>query len=116
MVAITFDTLKFANKLKAAGAESKLAEVEAEAIAEAFINYQAQIEKHWLEKQTATKSDIAEIKLEIEKLRSETQKSISETQKSISDAKNDMLKWTAGMLLAQTGLIVTLLKVLHLNL
>jgi len=114
MAAITFDTLKYANKLKAAGAEPKLAEVEAEAMAEAFAEQQSQIEKYWLEKQTATKSDIAEIRLEIERLRSETQKSIAETQRTVVEAKNDMLKWCAGMLLAQTGLIVTLFKVLHI--
>ncbi|MDI1231252.1 MAG: DUF1640 domain-containing protein [Methylobacter sp.] len=34
MAAITFDTLKYANKLKAAGAESRIAE--AEALAEVF--------------------------------------------------------------------------------
>lgn len=36
MAAITFDTLKYANRLKAAGAESKIAEAEAEALAEVF--------------------------------------------------------------------------------
>jgi hypothetical protein len=36
MVAITFDTLRYANRLKAAGAESKIAEAEAEALAEIF--------------------------------------------------------------------------------
>jgi len=36
MAAITFDTLKYANKLKAAGAESQIAEAEAEALAEVF--------------------------------------------------------------------------------
>ncbi len=108
MAAVVFDTLKYANKLKAAGAESKLAEVEAEAMAEAFAEQQLQNEKNWLTKQIATKSDIAEIKLEIERLR-------SETQKAIVEGKNDMLKWCAGMLLAQTGLIVTLFKVLHFN-
>jgi Tfp pilus assembly protein PilO len=36
MAAITFDTLKYANKLKAAGAEPKVAEAEAEALAEVF--------------------------------------------------------------------------------
>lgn len=113
MAAITFDTLKYANKLKAAGAEPKLAEVEAEAMAEAFAEQQSQIEKHWLEKQTATKSDIAEIRLELERLRSETQKSIAETQRTVIEAKNDMLKWCAGMLLAKTGLIVALLKILQ---
>ena len=36
MAAITFDTLKYANRLKAAGAESRIAEAEAEALAEVF--------------------------------------------------------------------------------
>ncbi|MGZ5054738.1 MAG: DUF1640 domain-containing protein [Methylobacter sp.] len=36
MAALTFDTLKYANRLKAAGAESKIAEAEAEALAEVF--------------------------------------------------------------------------------
>jgi hypothetical protein len=105
MTTITFDTLKFANRLKAAGAESRLAEVEAEAIAEAFAEQQVQIEKHWIEKQTATKTDVAEIRLEIERLR-------AETHRAIVEAKNDMLKWGAGMLLAQAGLIITLIKLL----
>jgi len=36
MAAITFDTLKYANRLKAAGAEPHIAEAEAEALAEVF--------------------------------------------------------------------------------
>ena len=36
MVAITFDTLKYSNRLKAAGADPKIAEAEAEALAEVF--------------------------------------------------------------------------------
>ncbi|TAK62196.1 MAG: hypothetical protein EPO18_11430 [Methylobacter sp.] len=36
MAAITFDILKYANRLKAAGAESRIAEAEAEALAEVF--------------------------------------------------------------------------------
>jgi Tfp pilus assembly protein PilO len=36
MAAITFDTLKYANRLKAAGAEPRIAEAEAEALAEVF--------------------------------------------------------------------------------
>ena len=36
MSAITFDTLKFANRLKAAGVPDKQAEAEAEALAEVF--------------------------------------------------------------------------------
>jgi len=36
VVAITFDTLKYSNRLKAAGAYPKIAEAEAEALAEVF--------------------------------------------------------------------------------
>jgi len=36
VVAITFDTLKYANRLKAAGVDPKIAEAEAEALAEVF--------------------------------------------------------------------------------
>jgi hypothetical protein len=36
VVAITFDTLKYSNRLKAAGADPKIAEAEAEALAEVF--------------------------------------------------------------------------------
>ena len=36
MVAITIDTLKYANRLKAAGVDPKIAEAEAEALAEVF--------------------------------------------------------------------------------
>ena len=49
MSTVTFDTLKFANRLKAAGADSRIAEAEAEALAEALeINF----------KDLATKQDI----------------------------------------------------------
>jgi Tfp pilus assembly protein PilO len=36
LAAITFDTLKYANRLKSAGAEPRIAEAEAEALAEVF--------------------------------------------------------------------------------
>jgi hypothetical protein len=36
VVAITVDTLKYSNRLKAAGADPKIAEAEAEALAEVF--------------------------------------------------------------------------------
>ena len=113
MSAITFDTLKFANRLKAAGAEPKLAEAEAEAIAEALADVLRQTptaeELRRIEGQTASRADVKEteaaLRLEIERLR-------TETQKTIGEAKTDTLKWGAGMLLAQAGLIAALVKLL----
>ena len=57
MSSITFDTLKFARKLKAAGVPEGQAEAEAEALAEAFVEA--------LESQLATKGDIAKIEKEL---------------------------------------------------
>jgi hypothetical protein len=51
-VAFTFDTLKYANRLKAAGAESRIAEAEAEALAEVFELYL---------KEVATREDLKQM-------------------------------------------------------
>lgn len=56
IVAITFDTLKYANRLKAAGAESRIAEAEAEALAEVFeLNL----------KEVATRDDLKQMKVRL---------------------------------------------------
>lgn len=55
-----FDTLAFANKLKNAGAESKLAETQAEATAEVI--------GALMENQLATKNDLLQLKLELSSL------------------------------------------------
>ena len=49
MAAITFDTLKFANKLKSAGVPDKQAEAEAEALSEALeVNLKELVTKEYL--------------------------------------------------------------------
>lgn len=55
---IAFDTLAFANKLKAAGVDPKAAEAQSEATAEILTDL--------VNSQLATKSDIGEIKKEVE--------------------------------------------------
>ena len=79
MSTITFDTLKFAKRLEAAGVETE----HAEAMAEAFSD--------------ATGTELVTkdyLKAEIEA------------------AKNDLIKWMAGLLLAQAGLVTALVKLL----
>ncbi|MBF0285088.1 MAG: DUF1640 domain-containing protein [Magnetococcales bacterium] len=90
-VAITFDTLKFANRLKAAGASDKLAE----AIAEA----QAEVQEKSLE-ELATKRDIRELRLEID----------AKLDKELSPIRTDLAvaKWMLGILLA--GVLSIVLK------
>lgn len=54
MTAITFDTLKFANKLKAAGVPAQQAEAEAEALADALSS-----------SEIATHTDLIELKTDL---------------------------------------------------
>ena len=86
--AITFDTLKYANRLKAAGMEPRLAEEQAEALADA------------LTEQTplATKTNLVEWRMA--------------TKADLADAKTDLIKWVAGMLVAQAAVVATLVKLL----
>lgn len=87
MAAITFDTLKFVRTLKAAG----VPENQAEAFSEAFKDAQSDAE-------IATKHDLKELELRLEA--------------KINEVKFDMVKWIAGMLIAQAGLVAALVKML----
>lgn len=61
MTTLTFDTLKFANRLKSAGVPAPQAEAEAEALADAF--------SEAMDAQLASKSDIHRIERELIVLR-----------------------------------------------
>jgi hypothetical protein len=75
MAAITFDTLDYAKKLKQAGFTDDQAEIQANAL------------KEVLGTELATKTDLAELKVEL-------------------------IKWVAGMLVAQAAIVATLVKLL----
>lgn len=87
MAAVTFDTHKFVRKLKEAGFEEK----QAEAVSDAFKDATGEAD-------LATKQDLRELELRLES--------------KISDIKFDLVKWIAGMLLAQAGLVAALVKLL----
>jgi hypothetical protein len=87
MSAITFDTLKYVERLTAAGLPEKQAKAEAEALREALSDL---VEL----KSLATKDDISQVRIEI------------------SDAKADIIKWMAGLMLAQAGLVAALVKLI----
>ncbi len=72
---MTFDTLAYAKKLKAAGVSDEQAEVQAEAL------------KDIVNTELVTKRDLTEAKIEI-------------------------IKWVAGMLVAQAAIVATLVKLL----
>jgi hypothetical protein len=93
MSTVTFDTLKFVEKLKAAGIPEGQAKAEAEALQEAFSDSAAYT--------FATKRDVADIRLEIRDVRAEIERS-----------KYDLIKWMAGLLLAQAAVVAALVKLL----
>lgn len=91
MTAITFDTLKFANRLKASGVPDKHAEAEAEALAEVF-------EKNLGE--LATKRDLKELALA-------TKRDLKDLELKIA-AELAPLKW--GMAVVVGGMVTLVLK------
>jgi hypothetical protein len=86
MATITFDTHKFIRRLEAAGFQTEQAEVIAEAQKEVFAEA--------LESTLATKADIETVRREI------------------LEAKADIIKWLAGLLIAQAAVVATLVKLL----
>lgn len=89
MSAITFDTLKFVERLKAAGVPESQAKAEAEAFAEVLNTADV-----------ATRRDLKELEVTL--------------LAKLAEQKVDLLKWIIGLILGQTVLILTLLpKLIH---
>lgn len=80
MSTITFDTLKFVERLKSAGVSEEQAKAEVEALT-AALNETIAV------RELATKYDLEAL-------------------------KSDLVKWMAGLLLAQAALVATLVKLL----
>ncbi|MBS0370817.1 MAG: DUF1640 domain-containing protein [Proteobacteria bacterium] len=91
MSAITFDTLKYVERLKDAGMPEAHAKAEAEALRDALGEL---VELRSL----ATKEDITALRADV--------------HTSIAETKADIIKWVAGLLLGQAALIAALVKLL----
>jgi len=87
MTTVTFDTHKFVKTLLDAGFEPK----QAEAVSKAVLDIHNEAE-------VTTKQDLRELELRLDA--------------KISDIKYDLVKWIAGMMLAQAGVIAALVKLL----
>ena len=92
MSTLTFDTLKFANRLKTAGVPAIQAEAEADALAEVFEANLSEL---------ATKADLRELELRFDS--------------KLAHLKFELLKWIMGIAIAQAGLIIGLLKFFPIN-
>ena len=89
MTTITFDMLEMVDKLKTAGFDQKQAEAVVRVITDA--------------QDTLVSNSTLDHRLKETELRLEAK---------ISDIKYDLIKWIAGMLLAQAGLVAALVKLL----
>ena len=96
MTAITFDTLDYFEKLKAAGFTEVQARVQVEAMQGVVRTYDEASRKD-----LATKGDIQDVRNEIHDVRRE-----------IADTKHEILKWMIATMVAQTALIVAVIAFL----
>lgn len=87
------DTLAFAERLRAGGADERLAKATAEAVAHALREGD---EVRWRE--MATKADLAELR--------------AATRADLAEQKAELLKWVIGLLLGQTAIIAALVRLL----
>lgn len=94
MATLTFDTHQFIKTLQDAGFEQP----QAEAVVSAFKAASHQAEIATQEDIGLVRRDLREVELRLEA--------------KISDIKYDLVKWIAGMLLAQAGLVAALVKLL----
>ena len=94
MSAIAFDSLLIANRFRNAGFTRKQSEVFAETLHEI------------LDDDIATKGDIKSSEIAL-------MKEIADIRKEIAESKVEIIKWVVGLLLAQTGVIVALVKIIN---
>ncbi len=114
-MSVAIDTLNIYSRLKSTG----LPDESAREIAEVF--------RETVEENLASKKDLkttesnlttyiesvrAELKKDIELLRAELKKDIESVRKEIAESKAGIIRWVAGMLLAQAGFIIALMKLL----
>ncbi|MBW1716891.1 MAG: DUF1640 domain-containing protein [Deltaproteobacteria bacterium] len=127
---VTLDTLNIYNRLKATGLSEESAKAIAEILREAIEenlaskndlrttegNLTKYIETVRAQLEKSIETLRAELEKSIETLRSELKKDIevlrSEVKTQIAESKVSTIKWVAGMLVAQAGLIATLVKLL----
>ncbi len=95
MTAVAFDTLKLADQLQAGGFTAEQARTAASAFAEATRGADL-----------STKTDLAN-------LATKTDLANLATKADLAEAKAEFLKLMIGAMIAQTGLIVALVKLIH---
>lgn len=100
MSTLTFNTLKFANRLKTAGVPAQQAEAEAEALSEVFEASLSEL---------VTKGDMRFLKNDMQLLKNDMQRLEDRLDTRMAQMKFEILKWVIGIALAQFGLLTGIL-------
>jgi hypothetical protein len=108
MATIAFDTLKFSNRLKAAGVPDKQAEAEAEALKEVLSDFAAERLDD-----LATRRDLKELELALQHNAKELEVSARRDLKEaelrleakMADSKADLIRWVVSAGIVQTAVI-----------
>jgi hypothetical protein len=107
MVTLTFDTLKFANRLKSVGVPDKQAEAEAEALSEALEGNLTEL---------PTQQDITSLRKDMEQMEARLNARFDaqreNLRREISDSKAELIRWVIGVGILQISLITALGKLL----
>lgn len=119
MPTISFDTLAYVKELITVGFTTEQAEVQVKAL----LNALKEVEAYRLDRM-ASKQDVKEIELKIAETRkdleikiaevhkdlalkiADVEKEIALVRKEISESKTATIKWVAGLLIVQAGLII----------
>ena len=118
--AIEFDTHRFVKRLMEGGFTETQAEILADeqvallnanlATKEDFARLAASVEKQGQETQSSIEALRQETQSGIDALRQETKAEIARIEGRMEAIKSELLKWLFGALIAQSGLLITFLK------
>ena len=119
MTTITFDTLQFANKLKAVGFTEQQAQVLTELQLATHDNTLDHVKQDYRFDDVANKYDMRELDLKIEQVKGELKHDIellrADTGRMIAESKAELVRWVVGVGILQTSLIIgALMKMAHL--
>ena len=112
---IDFNTLSYAQQLTEAGFTAEQAEIQAKTLKK-IIESNIATKQDILRLENFTKEEILKLekttKEEVLRLEKTMKEDILRLEKAISDTKAEIIKWVAGMLVAQAAIVATLVKLL----
>ncbi|MBF0120788.1 MAG: DUF1640 domain-containing protein [Desulfobacterales bacterium] len=119
MLIVNFDTHTYVKKLLSAGVPERQAEIQADTFKE-VIDSQLATKKDIKELEVSLKQNIKELDLKIETVKADLKRDIKELEikieakieSKVESSKADIIKWVAGMLVAQGAIVATLVKLL----